>query len=98
MKMLAAVLSSLAIVGGVTMANGHGKRAESGHIQWCQQNWEKCREYKLEKLAIEEKYIAKQRECLQNAKDYWSNKQCMSSLKVQKKREMYELQRRMMGL
>ena len=33
MKMLAAVLSSLAIVGGVAMASGHGKRAESGHSQ-----------------------------------------------------------------
>ena len=58
---------------------------------WCEQNWERCRELKLKALSVREKYIAKERECVQKAKDYWAMKECVASIKVQKKREMREL-------
>jgi len=57
---------------------------------WCEQNWEKCKEHKLEMLKIQEKYLPKERECVEKAKSFQDMRLCMMDIKEQKRREMYE--------
>lgn len=65
--------------------------------QWCQQNWDRCRQFRLEVISIREKYIPKERECIQNAKDYWAMEECLAPIRVQKKRDMEEVKRKLRG-
>ncbi|MFN3598928.1 MAG: hypothetical protein ACK4VK_04235 [Aquificaceae bacterium] len=86
------LLASLVILSGVAFAEPY----EKPHMDryWCQQNWEKCKSFKEEELKLREKHIAKERECLQKAKDFWSYKECTTQVKVQMKRERWELRQR----
>ncbi len=61
------------------------------HEQMCISNWQTCQQFKLEMLKIRERYLQKERECVEKAKDYWSMKECMANLKVKKQKEMWEL-------
>ncbi|MFN3870867.1 MAG: hypothetical protein ACK4MW_05225 [Aquificaceae bacterium] len=93
-KLLFASLAALPIFAfvGPTM----GKPHERYHVDkyWCQQNWEKCKKFKEEELKLREKHIAKDRECLQKAKDFWSFEECKAQVKAQMKRERWELRQR----
>jgi len=57
------------------------------HKEWCEQNWEKCKVYMLEKIKLKEKYLPKERECVEKAKSYRDMKLCMMDVKEQKRRE-----------
>jgi len=91
------LLAGLALV-GLSYADTkehYGKRHK--YQKWCEQNWAQCREFKLQKISIKEKFLAGKRDCLQKAKDYWSYKECVAPLKVRMKREITELRRKMKG-
>lgn len=101
MKRTFIVLSLLLGVSGIIAAHEHDHkhrhmigRKHSSH--WCQQNWEKCKQFKMEKLTIRERYLAKEKECLQKAKDFWDYRECKAMSEVQKEKEMYELMQKMM--
>ncbi len=83
------LLASLAVLSGIVFA----KPYERHHMDryWCQQNWERCKSFKEEELKLKERHIAKERECLQKAKDFWSYMECKAQVKVQMKRERWEL-------
>ncbi|RMH80495.1 MAG: hypothetical protein D6674_04520 [Acidobacteria bacterium] len=84
----------LAVFSGTLMAyprSGQGKM----HM-WCEQNWEKCKEYKLETLKIREKYIPKERECLEKASTFQDMRSCMVDLREQMRREFYDLRKKML--
>jgi len=59
--------------------------------EWCEKNWEKCKEYKLEKLKIKEKYLSKERECVEKASSFQEMKQCLKGVKKEKYKEIKEL-------
>ncbi|MCS6957295.1 MAG: hypothetical protein RMK75_02405 [Aquificaceae bacterium] len=67
------------------------------HKLWCQQNWEKCKQFKEETLGIKERSLARERECLQKAKDFWGFEECMAQAKVQTRKEMLQLRQKFMG-
>ncbi len=66
------------------------------HKEWCEQNWEKCKVYMLEKIKLKEKYLPKERECVEKAKSYRDMKLCMMDVKEQKRREHYEIRKKML--
>lgn len=85
----------LAVAGSLwSVAYGHPDKKE--HKLWCQQNWERCRQFKEEALKIRERHIARERECLQKARDFWAFEECKAQIKVQTRREMSELRQRFM--
>jgi len=55
------------------------------HIEWCKQNWDKCKERKL-------KWLSAKQECLQKSQSYDAFRSCMAQvreqLKEMKKEEM----------
>lgn len=66
------------------------------HKEWCEQNWEKCKVYMLEKIKLKEKYLPKERECVEKAKSYRDMKLCMMDVNEQKRREDYEIRKKML--
>lgn len=66
------------------------------HKEWCEQNWEKCKVYMLEKIKLKEKYLPKERECVEKAKSYRDMKLCMMDVKEQMRREHYEIRKKML--
>jgi len=57
----------------------------------CEQNWSKCKEYKLEKLKIKEMYLSKERECVEKANSFQEMKQCLKEVKREKHEKIKEL-------
>lgn len=90
MKKLAMLLI---VLSGTTLAypKGDGKMR-----MWCEQNWEKCREFKLEALKIREKYIPKEKECLEKSANFQEMRGCMMDVREQMRREFYDLRKRML--
>ncbi|MEJ5339574.1 MAG: hypothetical protein WHS43_07970 [Aquificaceae bacterium] len=97
MRKALAVLTALGTLGAVALAQpvGHSM-GKKEHKLWCQQNWEKCRQFRDEALKIKERSIARERDCLQKAKDFWAFEECRAQAKVQTKKEMSELRQRFM--
>jgi hypothetical protein len=46
-------------------------------IGWCKQNWEKCRQRKLERLSMK-------KECLEKSQSFEDYKGCMTQFRIQK--------------
>ncbi len=63
---------------------------------WCQQNWDKCKQFMEESLKIRERSIARERDCLQKAGDFPAFRGCKAQAKEQTKKEMFELRQRFM--
>jgi len=56
--------------------------------EWCEKNWEKCKELKLERLKIREKYLSKERECVEKANSFQEMKQCLKDVRHEMHREV----------
>ena len=84
----------LVILSGSVMAYPKGEQGKM-HM-WCEQNWEKCKEYKLEALKIREKYIPKERECVEKANTFQDMRSCMMDVREQMSREFYQLRKKML--
>ncbi len=95
MRKALAILTALAGLSTLALAQPPymGKKE---HKLWCQQNWDRCKQFREEALKIRERNIQRERECLQKAKDFWAFEECKAQVKVQGKREMYELRQRFM--
>jgi hypothetical protein len=50
-------------------------------IEWCKQNWEKCRQMKLERLSAK-------KECLEKSESYETFRSCMVQFREQRRQEM----------
>ncbi len=70
-------------------------RAEKGRI-WCEQNWSVCKKYRLEFIRLKEKYLPKERECVEKAGSYEDMRFCMMDVKEQMRREHYEIRKKML--
>jgi Fe2+ transport system protein B len=53
-------------------------------MEWCKQNWEKCKQIQL-------KMLSARKECLEKSQDYEAFRKCMAQLKEQRRREMKDL-------
>jgi len=51
------------------------------HKEWCKQNWEKCKQMKLERLSAK-------KECLEKSQDYEAFRSCMVQFREQRRQEM----------
>jgi Spy/CpxP family protein refolding chaperone len=89
MRKSAAVAVALAFA-GITFA----QQAQSGSSQgqyptggpkhykeWCRQNWEKCKQMKLERLSAK-------KECLEKSQSYEAFRNCMAQFREQRRQEM----------
>ncbi len=94
MRKAITILTALGTLGAVALA--YPPMGKKEHKLWCQQNWDKCRQFKEEALKIRERNIQRERDCLQKSKDFWAFEECKAQAKVQGKREMSELRQRFM--
>ncbi len=46
-------------------------------MTWCKQNWEKCKQRKLERLSMK-------KECLEKSQSFEDYKECMTQFRIQK--------------
>jgi hypothetical protein len=53
-------------------------------MEWCKQNWEKCKQMQL-------KMLSAKKECLEKSQDYEAFRKCMAQLKEQRRQEMKDL-------
>jgi hypothetical protein len=53
-------------------------------MEWCRQNWEKCKQMQL-------KMLSAKKECLEKSQDYEAFRKCMAQLKEQRRQEMKDL-------
>jgi len=51
------------------------------HKEWCKQNWEKCKQIKLNRLSAK-------KECLEKSQSYEAFRNCMAQFKEQRRQEM----------
>jgi Spy/CpxP family protein refolding chaperone len=51
------------------------------HKEWCKQNWEKCKQMKLERLSAK-------KECLEKSQSYEAFRSCMAQFREQRRQEM----------
>ncbi|MFZ8785701.1 hypothetical protein [Thermocrinis sp.] len=49
--------------------------------EWCRQNWEKCKQMKLERLSAK-------KECLEKSQSYEAFRSCMAQFREQRRQEM----------
>ncbi|MFN3813584.1 MAG: hypothetical protein ACK4SM_03060 [Aquificaceae bacterium] len=63
---------------------------------WCEQNWDTCKKYQLELIRIKEKYLPKERECVEKAANYSDMRLCMMDVREQMRREHYEIRKKML--
>lgn len=92
------ILLSLAFVSAMTVP-AEAQPPSMGrhqHKLWCQQNWEKCKQFKEEVIGVRERSLARERECLQKAKDFWSFEECVAQARVQTRKEMSQLRQKLM--
>jgi len=54
------------------------------HKEWCRQNWEKCKQMKLERLSAK-------KECLEKSQSYEAFRSCMAQFREQRRQEMREM-------
>jgi hypothetical protein len=88
MRKLTALAVALAFA-GITFAQSDGSREQNPagspkhqhRMEWCKQNWEKCKQMKLAKL------IAK-KECLEKSESYEAFRNCMAQFREQRRQEM----------
>ena len=50
-------------------------------MEWCKQNWEKCKQIKL-------KMLSAKKECLEKSQDYEAFRSCMAQFREQRRQEM----------
>jgi hypothetical protein len=53
-------------------------------MEWCKQNWEKCKQIQL-------KMLSARKECLEKSQDYEAFRKCMAQLKEQRRQEMKDM-------
>ena len=89
------LLMSLIMLSGIVFASPHEwHKGDKYGYYWCGQNWQVCKSYEEQKLMIKERELAKERECLQKAKDYWSYQECKAQVKFQSKMEKHRLRQK----
>jgi hypothetical protein len=55
-------------------------------MEWCKQNWEKCKERKLRRLSVE-------KECLERSQNHDAFRECMVQFKQQTRQKIKEWKR-----
>ncbi len=94
MRKLTALALALAFA-GITFAqqtqsdgsreqNPAGSPKHQHRMEWCKQNWEKCKQIKL-------KMLSAKKECLEKSQSYEAFRKCMAQLKEQRRQEMKDL-------
>jgi hypothetical protein len=53
-------------------------------MEWCRQNWEKCKQMQL-------KMLSAKKECLEKSQSYEAFRNCMAQFKEQRRQEMKDL-------
>jgi hypothetical protein len=86
------VLSAVLVFTGISFA----QQTQSGvyevpnfevpkhRIEWCKQNWEKCKQIKLRMLSAK-------KECLEKSESYEAFRSCMAQFREQRRQEMKSL-------
>ena len=91
---------SILLAFGLTTTLFYPVKAEEEYLEkgekkemhkWCEQNWEKCKELKLERLKIREKYLSKEKECVEKANSFQDMRQCLKDTRYEMHKEMKEL-------
>jgi hypothetical protein len=89
MRKSAAVAVALAFA-GITFAQQAQSDGSQGQYptggpkhykEWCRQNWEKCKQMKLERLSAK-------KECLEKSQSYEAFRNCMAQFREQRRQEM----------
>jgi len=89
------VLSTVFVFAGISFAEQTQSEVSQGpyhtggpkrRIEWCKQNWEKCKQIKL-------KMLSAKKECLEKGQDFEAFRSCMAQFREQRKREMKEMKK-----
>jgi hypothetical protein len=64
--------------------NPAGSPKHQHRMEWCKQNWEKCKQIQL-------KMLSARKECLEKSQSYEAYKECMAQFKEQRRQEMREM-------
>ena len=96
MRKLTAVAVALAFA-GITFAqqtqsdgsreqNPAGSPKHQHRMEWCKQNWEKCKQVQL-------KMLSAKKECLEKSQNYEAFRSCMAQVREQRKHEIKEMKK-----
>jgi hypothetical protein len=61
--------------------NPAGSLKHQHRMEWCKQNWEKCKQIKL-------KMLSAKKECLEKSESYEAFKSCIAQFREQRRQEM----------
>jgi hypothetical protein len=61
--------------------NPAGSPKHQHRMEWCKQNWEKCKQIKL-------KILSAKKECLEKSESYEAFRSCMAQFREQRRQEM----------
>jgi len=86
------VLSAAFVFAGISFAqqiqsdgsreqNPAGSPKHQHRMEWCKQNWEKCKQVQL-------KMLSARKECLEKSQDYEAFRSCMAQFREQRRQEM----------
>jgi hypothetical protein len=89
------VLSAVLVFTGIspaqqTQSDGFREQNPAGgpkhqhRMEWCKQNWEKCKQIKL-------KMLSAKKECLEKSESYEAFRSCMAQFKEQRRQGMREM-------
>jgi hypothetical protein len=66
--------------------NPAGSPKHQHRMEWCKQNWEKCKQVQL-------KMLSAKKECLEKSQDFEAFRSCMAQFREQRKHEMKEMKK-----
>jgi len=66
---------------GSQFQNPAGSPKHQHRMEWCKQNWEKCKQVQL-------KMLSARKECLEKNQDYEAFRSCMAQVREQRRQEM----------
>jgi hypothetical protein len=84
------VLSAAFVFAGISFAEQALSEGSQGpyhtggprrRIEWCKQNWEKCKQVQL-------KMLSAKKECLEKSESYEAFRNCMAQFREQRRQEM----------
>jgi hypothetical protein len=69
---------------GFREQNPAGSPKHQHRMEWCKQNWEKCKQIKL-------KMLSAKKECLEKSESYEAFRSCMAQFREQRRQGMREM-------
>jgi hypothetical protein len=63
---------------------------------WCESNWAECKRVESEIIDLKQRYLTKEKDCVERADSFQQARECKKAVKEQMKKELYNLKWQLM--